>query len=86
MNFSIFQILFLKKIFQKKNLKNTEIHEGRISGKGLKKILGKNFEIESEFFVCGPPGFTKCVLKMLEEEMNVPKGQIRFEYFGPQLQ
>ena len=66
------------------NLKNTEIHEGRISGKGLKKILGKNFE--NEFFVCGPPGFTKCVLKMLEEEMNVPKGQIRFEYFGPQLQ
>ena len=68
------------------NLKNTEIHEGRISGKGLKKILGKNFENDSEFFVCGPPGFTKCVLKMLEEEMNVPKGQIRFEYFGPQLQ
>ena len=76
----------LKNFFQKKNLKNTEIHEGRISGKGLKKIIGgKNFE-NFEFFVCGPPGFTKCVLKMLEEEMNVPKGQIRFEYFGPQLQ
>lgn len=75
---------FYSKSKTKLNLKNTEIHEGRISGKGLKKILGKNFE--NEFFVCGPPGFTKCVLKMLEEEMNVPKGQIRFEYFGPQLQ
>ena len=75
---------FYSKSKTKLNLKNTEIHEGRISGKGLKKILGKYFE--NEFFVCGPPGFTKCVLKMLEEEMNVPKGQIRFEYFGPQLQ
>ena len=69
------------------NLTNTEIHQGRINGKGLKKIIGseENFE-NGEFYVCGPPGFTKCVLKMLEEEMNVPKGQIRFEYFGPQLQ
>ena len=34
---------FYSKSKTKLNLKNTEIHEGRICGKGLKKIIGGKF-------------------------------------------
>ena len=85
-NSNLISHAFYSQSQEKLKLSHTEIHSGRITGKGLKKIIEKTDLEDCHFYVCGPPGFTKCVLKTLEDEMNVPKGQIRFEYFGPQLQ
>ena len=67
----------------KLHLENTKINHGRITENQLKNSI-KNPK-NCDFYICGPPDFTKNVLKMLEN-MEVPKEQISYEYFGPQLQ
>ena len=63
------------------NLKKTKIFEKRLNFKDFESIVDKN----ADFFVCGPKGFLNSVLDFLRE-MKIPKSQINYEYFGPQLQ
>jgi nitric oxide dioxygenase len=66
------------------NLDDTTIHQGRLTMKDLSKIVPSPIE-HNQFYMCGPEPFLQAALGMLEE-LKVPKNQISYEYFGPQLQ
>lgn len=55
--------------------------KGRIDKAMLTKYLDNNELKNSIFYTCGPPGMTKAMQKLLEEDLLIPKEQIKVEEF-----
>jgi len=70
----------MKKIEQGKWKTIYENREGYVTTDHLRPLIDKKADI----FLCGPVSFMKAVLDSLSE-LNVPKEQIHYEFFGPAL-
>ena len=54
---------------------------GRIDKAMLTKHLTDDKIRNSIFYTCGPPGMIKAMQKLLEEDLQIPKGRIKVEEF-----
>ena len=54
---------------------------GRIDKAMILKYIDTNTLNNSIFYVCGPPSMLKAMQTLLEEELEIPKEQIRVEEF-----
>lgn len=64
-------------------LNHTKVHFGRIDQKSLEDLVPQPVQ-NNEFYFCGPPAFMKSINDDLNN-LKVPKDQINYEYFGPDL-
>ena len=54
---------------------------GRIDKAMILKYVDTNTLNNSIFYICGPPSMLKAMQALLEEELEIPKEQIRVEEF-----
>lgn len=73
--------VFYTRVMGEKNVKNTEVHSGRITKEILSQILPSPLG-DNDYYFCGPPSFLGHIKTTLED-FKVPKDKINFEYFGP---
>lgn len=65
-------------------LKYTKVYHNRLTAATLKEVVPSPVK-NNEFYFCGPPFFLGYVRTMLLE-LDVPKSQVNYEYFGPTQQ
>ena len=66
---------------KKANLKNTKIHQGRMTLESIRGITEGILDT-AEFYFCGPELFMDYFSSILDG-LNVPQKRRHYEYFGP---
>jgi glycine betaine catabolism B len=54
---------------------------GRIDGIMLKRYLSDNDLKNFIFYICGPPVMINAIQNLIQNEIQIPKGQIKVEEF-----